>query len=781
MKPSTSISSANVGATKSISSSPSSSSSSSTVEGYAKSMSGTTRGFSKTVTATTKGSKTATATAYVASNSSKSKSNKADHTSPTNSNSNSTKSDKTNCQPRSYIGINANSVKCIWDQHDNGDIDLHQNVLPILAEDASYKLWEVINNLKTFSRHSGGKLTTDIVSELLKDSNVPPVIGARAGNSEWSRMDCDGVYYYHTDEIIDLRDEYLKEITSIQCGPLTLESNWVSNQRNFKDLTKLWKSIVLAILLGDDAAFQYTIHTTLINPFIGCILPYLVQKTIEYLAFGCTDDTLDRLLCFLKVIVQNYHSRDVANNEEYFNLCNIFVCLLLGSIDMKSKLAFIKHDRAQAENDEKEINVMTSTHLKEIKTEYSSGRDVFDDDLMGVDRVIKIKDEADFSHDIYSKYVVNPIALSIKKEATDDQRFYDFENGTINTENIKYEGYNMDFQDDMMYDASKTNDIKSETHHGADRYMNGRIDAPGASSSSGSSDEIFSPFVTDACDDRFVDDVCTLIGYLAGKWGYFEHEITYLLSKRLEIFFYEERNNWSKDDFKWLRRIIQALAALGETAFRELTLYFEYIPYEQFPEWLISYINYGAIYIRGRKDYFFYEYMDEVCGDSLQPFLMYYAKYIKKMLNRTLVLRKKQKQSPLKIGTKYLLASMDRPKSSETATATVTTTITTATTASMTTKKPIISMDDMFPDRTPLIRKLAPTTRRIGFKFAGCCPVLAKPNLKLTSEQQFVQSIDLCNKLNKRILICRRKLLKPIYINDYPTISHLIDNRQYNI
>lgn len=672
-------------------------------------------------------------------------SNSSDHASPNSSNR-----DK-NCQ-RTYIGINAQSVKCIWEQHDSGETEVNQEVLPILAEDASYKLWELANNLKVFARHSGGKVTTDIVNELLKDCNVPPVIGARAGNSEWSRIDCDGTYYYHTDEIIDLRDEYLKEITSVQCGPLTLESNWVSNQRNFKDLTKLWKSIVLAIILGDDAAFQYTIHTTLINPFIGCILPYLVQKTIEYLAFGCTDDTLDRLLCFLKVIVQNYHSRDVANNEEYFNLCNIFVCLLLGTIDMKAKLEFIRYDRVRAEKENKDID----PHVREIKTEFADGKEAFDDDLIGVDRVIK--DEADYSNDIYSKYVVNPMALSIKKEAIDDQRFYDFENGSISTTNIKYEGYNMDFQDDMMYDVGKTNDIKAETSHGNERYMNGRADAANSSR-----EEIFSPFVTDACDDRFVDDVCTLVGYLAGKWGYFEHEITYLFSKRLEIFFYEDRTNWSKDDFKWLRRIIQALAALGETAFRELTMYFEHIPYEQFPEWLIAHFNYGAIYVRGKKDYYFYEYMEEVCGDSVQPFLLYYARSIKKLQNRTLALKRKQKQQPLKIGTKFLLASNDRPKPTEPSK----------------TKK--LSMDDVFPDRTPPIRKLAPSTRRIGFKFAGCCPVLAKPNLKLTSEQQFVQSIDLCNKLNRRIIVCRRKLLKPIFINDFPSINYLIDNRQYNI
>lgn len=116
------------------------------------------------------------------------------------------------------MGINAKSVECMWEQHDQTNTYVSAEVLPILAEDASYKLWELANvssfdsnlvmqigtllifglqNLKTFTRHSGGKLTADIVNEVLKDCNVPPVIGARAGNSAWNRVDYDGTFHYH--------------------------------------------------------------------------------------------------------------------------------------------------------------------------------------------------------------------------------------------------------------------------------------------------------------------------------------------------------------------------------------------------------------------------------------------------------------------------------------------------------------------------------------------------------------------------------------------------------
>lgn len=46
---------------------------------------------------------------------------------------------------KTYIGINAKSVKCIWEQHDESNTDISADVLPVLAEDASYKLWELAN------------------------------------------------------------------------------------------------------------------------------------------------------------------------------------------------------------------------------------------------------------------------------------------------------------------------------------------------------------------------------------------------------------------------------------------------------------------------------------------------------------------------------------------------------------------------------------------------------------------------------------------------------------
>lgn len=264
---------------------------------------------------------------------------------------------------------------------------------------------------------------------------------------------------------------------------------------------------MLAVIMGDDIAFQYTIHSTLINPHVGCILAHLLQKTVEYLSFGCSEDTLDRLLHFLKVIVQNYHCRDVINNEEHFNLANVFVSLLLGPVDIKARLEKIKTEQVQREKKETEIG---TTKL------VNGGSSIR---VNGVD----IKDEYDTgSNDAYSKFVVNPLAMNIKKEINS----YDYE------QNIKFEPnfYDMDFQDDAIFDYEASN-IKIDAN--PETELKVKVEE-GATIT-----ECFSSFETSICNDRYVDVLSDLIGSMASKWGYFEYEIIYLLTKRLEIFFYE--------------------------------------------------------------------------------------------------------------------------------------------------------------------------------------------------------------------------------------------------
>ena len=309
------------------------------------------------------------------------------------------------------------------------------------------------------------------------------------------------------------------------------------NQRNVKELNRLWKSIILAIILGDDAAFQYTVHTVLINPFIGCILHILVQKCIEYLSFGCTTDTLDRMLKFLTALAQNYHTRDISNNEEYFHLSNIMVCLLLGPADVKEQLTHIKAERQQHKLKEQ---MAAKLNKEKLDKKIRSAPHQLTDELLNIKMeadpfVTKIDVDCDFSLTQVLQEAAG--SMNIKSELFDDSI-------TKFSEDLKSEPnfYEMDFQAttplDLVTDPGCKSDddfhIKNESIDETSLHAN----VTDEEEQDCQANELFSPFETQMCEEGYVDELCSVMACLSSKWGYFEHEVIFLLSKRLEIFFH---------------------------------------------------------------------------------------------------------------------------------------------------------------------------------------------------------------------------------------------------
>lgn len=59
----------------------------------------------------------------------------------------------------------------------------------------------------------------------------------------------------------------------------------------------------------------------------------------------------------------------------------------------------------------------------------------------------------------------------------------------------------------------------------------------------------YSSLVTRLCADRFIDDLCGLAGKMASNWGYFESEIIFILTKRLEIYFHSFHSGSNVGEF----------------------------------------------------------------------------------------------------------------------------------------------------------------------------------------------------------------------------------------
>lgn len=137
-------------------------------------------------------------------------------------------------------------------------------------------------------------------------------------------------------------------------------SNFFENIITFSSFT--------AIFTGDEEAFQYALHTTLINPFIGCIIKPLLTRCLQMLSFDYTFETLDRTIKFLMAIVRNEHTREANNNGQLFHLSQLMTCLILGPLDLNVGVAQFKKEEEEHKQMEEEINCIAK-ELQSIKEE----------------------------------------------------------------------------------------------------------------------------------------------------------------------------------------------------------------------------------------------------------------------------------------------------------------------------------------------------------------------------------------------------------------------------
>ncbi|XP_017028765.1 uncharacterized protein Saf6 [Drosophila kikkawai] len=228
---------------------------------------------------------------------------------------------------KSYAGFDPRSIKIFWEQHDQTDVELSQDVCARLAEDASYKVWELINNVKIYSRHSGGVVTYDLVNEVLKDANVPPMLGAM--DSEWDRIDYDGSYYFHSDKIFELREEFQKEISLAMADDVDFHSIRPVEDRHAEQLKQCVQNLVTAALFADSKSQNEAVAHAYQTPLMGSVYRVLVSKMVQLLAFKQQDVLSRRCWRLLRACNYNAHANHSACRPEYFHLAEVLVSQLM--------------------------------------------------------------------------------------------------------------------------------------------------------------------------------------------------------------------------------------------------------------------------------------------------------------------------------------------------------------------------------------------------------------------------------------------------------------------
>uniref|UniRef100_A0A1I8NY89 Uncharacterized protein n=1 Tax=Stomoxys calcitrans TaxID=35570 RepID=A0A1I8NY89_STOCA len=232
---------------------------------------------------------------------------------------------------KSYAGLEPRSIKIIWEQHDQSDVELSTEVCSRVAEDASYKLWELMNNIKTYARHSGGMITYDLVNEVLKDSDVPPCLGAM--DSDYDRIDYDGSYFFHSDKILELRDEYQKDVPfNMDLGP-DFKCSWPVDERHMATVKKYVPSLINVVVNGNSDELDTALSEAAFSPLMGSCYRLLLIKIIQIIAFKQNNQISSRCWSLLRALSSNPRTRDVECREEYFHLAEILVCQLLAPFE----------------------------------------------------------------------------------------------------------------------------------------------------------------------------------------------------------------------------------------------------------------------------------------------------------------------------------------------------------------------------------------------------------------------------------------------------------------
>uniref|UniRef100_A0A2M4AH81 Uncharacterized protein n=1 Tax=Anopheles triannulatus TaxID=58253 RepID=A0A2M4AH81_9DIPT len=726
---------------------------------------------------------------------------------------------------KAYAGFSTRSVRTAWEQHDKQETEVSTDVYEKLAEDTTYKLWELVNNIKTYSRHSSGRVTDHLVNEVLKDSDVPPIVGASC--QSWDKIEYDGSYFFNTDEVLDLREEYIKDVTMEQCNVKLLSTTWMAEAEIAEDLIGMHNNVCDAIFIGDEDCFNMAINILRSHQHIPALMKLLLTKAIEMLGFEYTEDTLRRTLEYLEALVENYHVAHSDLTLELSLLSQLFVNLLLGPVGyVHSKVIPSAADLAGTQttggmetpvNQQHQQQVLDTisplfnqsmaileNNLPSADDSNNSNSNATEELLRSIENIkhgadgidINIKDEYEalFSMvqglgkqeegPVESVTSVANVVDQFQGKAAFDSNTYETA-GTANfivqqtqqqslpqstssttTQDGQHGVPNSLLTNDMLNSGALRIEDRTKQEIQPLRPTPTLLDAdpeenvsqPMSESSDGV-EEVINPnsttlesenITTLICDDYLVEGVCRVIGLCAGKWGFVEQECTFLLVERLQRYFQERKT--VSIDMNWLSRVLRGLWAIGEYAFRELLPYFYQIDSQTIPESLVPHFSIAGIFLNGRSDIFFYEYLSDICGDSLEPFLFSYEHIIENLYRKYDRRRLKiiALKTCYKVVAKVLLRKVPRTNSRPERT------------------RIMLSegFEELQPRRLPSSASTMAPRARFGFRFPGCRPVSTKmvqsytKGVSSTLPATLKQNADLLNTFNSKVVIARRRMLK---------------------
>lgn len=367
-------------------------------------------------------------------------------------------------------------------------------------------------NIKTYARHSGGVVTYDLVNEVLKDADVPPSLGAL--DNDWERIDYDDTFYFYSDKILELRDEYQREISFDIPIEKDYHCSWPIDEKHLDDLKdyipnmlygKIQKKLLfikthifllifsLVILNGNEDEVDAVLTEAVSSSLIGCSYRLILHKIIQIIAFRQNSEISRRCWRLLRSLAMNPQSRDVDCRLEYYNLSEVLVCQLVAPYESI---------KVYAPNKKDEINIV-EIHENKVKTEFEP-------------TLNSVKIEPD---------IIEAISDQQQQQHQNSAQIFDSSQIWTNINEEKLYRLFDDEQDDD--DGGEKTDCKYSVDWPKQQLANRHTLENHKSSG----------YFATPVNAEFVDELCDTLGCLAVINGYFQNECIYNINKRLERFF----------------------------------------------------------------------------------------------------------------------------------------------------------------------------------------------------------------------------------------------------
>lgn len=289
-----------------------------------------------------------------------------------------------------------------------------------------------------------------------------------------------------------------------------LTTSFLLDEKTDKHYIDFYNNICEAIFTGDEHCEVLALNSLCTSPHIAGLVKHFLIKWIDMIAVNYSNNILDRSIKYLLAVVRNPYACNSDMNIELKHVCQLLVNLLVGSINDE-----IRENGNDNEIEPEASDSVYSTYDSNIVS-YDGNNGIIDNnnrmniDEMSSDSNMKAFDER-------SGILVENFSIESEKMRTlKDELTEGFEIQSASSSKLMVEHLEDGSKDSASSRSlTRRNDIEDE--------FNALLSTNCAS--------------TMKCDDKYLDEICQIIGMCSAKWSGVENYLSMLIISEVENFF----------------------------------------------------------------------------------------------------------------------------------------------------------------------------------------------------------------------------------------------------